>query len=144
VKTAILDASIAVKAVVQEPHSRNTLTLLRTAQTLHAPAHWLAEAANALWAKVSIHKTLHPDELPPRLAFLAGMPVMVAQLPELIGPAAAIALDLRLTVYDALYLALAQRLDAPLVSDDRKLLAAAARDTRFSQLAVWIGDVSEA
>jgi predicted nucleic acid-binding protein len=50
-KEAVVDASVAVKWVVEEKHSAQA-TLLLNYDALHAPAHWRAEAANALWAKV--------------------------------------------------------------------------------------------
>ncbi len=141
-KSAVIDASVAVKYVFQEPYSEQAAALIDNATYLHAPAHWLAEAATGLWSKVAIHRTLPAADLQPRLAFLASLPVVTAQLTALIVPAAALSLDLRLTLYDTLYLALAERQNAPLVSDDRKLIDAARQQARFKNLVVWIGDLA--
>ena len=142
-RAAVIDASIAVKAATLEDYSPNTLVLLRTVAALHAPAHWLAEAANTLWAKATIRGTLAPGLLAPRLSFLSNMPVLVTPLPELLVQAGAIATELQLTVYDSLYLALAERLRAPLVSDDQKLIRAAGASARFADLVVWIADIGD-
>ena len=142
-REAVIDASIAVKAATLEDYSPNTLILLRTVQALHAPAHWLAEAANTLWSKATIRGTLAPGLLASRLSFLAKMPVLAAPLPGLLVEAGAIAAELQLTVYDSLYLALAERLRAPLVSDDRKLIRAAGASARFAGLVIWIADITD-
>ena len=140
---AVIDASIAVKAATLEEYSPNTLVLLRTVPTLHAPAHWLAEAANTLWAKATVRRTLAPDLLASRLSFLSRMPVLVTPLPEILVQAGAIAVELQLTIYDSLYLALAEKLRAPLVSDDRKLIKVAGSSRRFADLVVWIADITD-
>jgi predicted nucleic acid-binding protein len=137
---AVIDASLAVKWVVAEEDSDRALVILRGVETLHAPAHWLAEAGTALWAKAAIHRLLSAAELQERLAFLASLPVAAAPLPGLIGAAGALALDLHLTVYDTLYLALAERLDLPLVTADRKLHERVASEARLAGLIRWIGD----
>ncbi len=142
-RAAVIDASIAVKAATLEEYSPNTLVLLRTVNTLHAPAHWLAEAANTLWAKATIHRTLAPDLLASRLSFLSSLPVQVTPLPGLIAQAGAIATELQLTIYDSLYLALAEREQAPLVSDDRTVIKAASASERFSPLVIWIANITD-
>ncbi len=48
----VVDASVAAKWVVEEAFSAQAASLL-TGNTLHAPAHWLAEAVNVLGAKVA-------------------------------------------------------------------------------------------
>jgi predicted nucleic acid-binding protein len=143
VEAAVFDAGVAVKWVVAEEHSDRALALLRDAPALHAPAHWLAEAGTALWAKTAIHGVLVPAELDERLARLASLPVVAAPLPGLVGAAGRLALDLHLTVHDALYLTLAERLGLPLVTADRKLHDRAAPEARFGRLIRWIGDVAD-
>jgi predicted nucleic acid-binding protein len=54
------------------------------------------------------------------------------------------AVDLRLTVYDTLYLALAERLNIPLVTADRKLYDRASSAARDSGLVRWIADTESA
>jgi predicted nucleic acid-binding protein len=47
VKATVVDASVAVKWVVEEAYSAKAALLLRC-DTLHAPDHWSVEAVNAL------------------------------------------------------------------------------------------------
>ena len=129
-RTAVIDASVALKYVFEEPHSDRAAMLIDTAAQLYAPAHWMAEAATGLWSKVAFHRTLAAADLQPRLAFLASLPIVTTELAKLIVPAAAL----------SLHLALAERTGAPLVSDDRKLIDTAVQDARFKDLVVWIGD----
>jgi hypothetical protein len=139
-KKAVFDAGVAVKWVVSEEHSDRALAILRDVPALHAPAHWLAEAGTALWAKTAIHHVLAAAELHERLAFLASLPVVAAPLPGMVGAAGALALELHLTVCDTLYLALAERLGFPLVTADRTLYERVAPEARFAGLIRWIGD----
>ena len=107
---------------------------------MHAHAHFLAEAANALWAKVVVHKTKGADELGPKLALLARLPVTVAPLGDPIGPSAALSVGLNVTVYDSLQLALALRLEVPVVTDDSRLTAAVSRSKNVDGRILWVGD----
>lgn len=131
---------MAVHWTVPEPHSAQALVLLRDAESIHAPAHWLAEAANALWPMHSVRRELTRDELRQRIARLAEAPVQVTPLTDLIESAAEIAAELGVTMYDALYLALAAQQDVPLVTADRRLVART-RETAHAGRTHWIGDL---
>jgi predicted nucleic acid-binding protein len=144
VRAAVIDASVAVKWVVADDHSDRALAVLRDVMSLHAPAHWLAEAATALWALAAVHHIITPADFQTRIAFLASLPITVAPLPELIGAAGVLAIDLRLTIYDTLYLALAERLNLPLVTADRKLYERASSTARKNSPVHWIGDLETA
>ncbi len=139
-KAAVIDASVAVKIVTLEDYSDRADLLIRNVSALHAPAHFLAEASNVLWAKVAIRRTLAPELLEARLDFLVRLAIETTPLPVLVTPAGKIAMELNISVYDALYLALVERIGAPIVSDDRKLISAASRTARFRDRVVWIGD----
>ena len=113
--------------------------MLESGIGLAAPAHWLGEAVNAIWAACR-RGDLIEQEACERAAALAEAPVAVVQLDRLAAPAMTIALRLGVTIYDALYLALAEQQGAMLITDDRRLLAAAQRDRQLRDRAVWIGD----
>lgn len=140
-KAAVTDASVAIKWVFEEEHSDRALNVLRDVPTLHAPAHWLAEAATGLWSKSAIHGLLTVAEFEERLALLTSLPIVVAPLHGIIATAGLLALELRLTAYDTLYLALAEQLDLPLVTADRRLHERAAGQARFASRLRWIGDM---
>ena len=139
-RAAIIDASVAVKLVTLEEHSDQADALVRSVPALYAPAHFLAEASNVLWAKVAIRRTLAPELLVARLKFLAQLAIETTPLSMLVVQAGTIAMELNVSVFDAVYLALVERINAPLVSDDRKLIAVARRSARFTDKVVWIGD----
>ena len=61
-KIAVVDASVAVKWVVDEEDADSAAWLLLNAGTLIAPAHWLAEATNALWTSCTLRGELSREE----------------------------------------------------------------------------------
>lgn len=136
----MVDASVAVKWVVAEDHTEAALRLLNQAESLLAPTHWLAEAANALWAK-TVRGDLSDSEAQERVVFLAGAPIATTPLDRLAAVAMAIALRMRITMYDALYLALAEQHRTPLVTADSRLFEAASRDRGLRGVIRWIGDL---
>lgn len=140
-RIAVVDASVAVKWVTDEGDALSAEWLLGHAEALIAPAHWLGEAANGLWAKCTVRGELTKAEVTARIAWLATVPVAITPLSELICRAAEIALDLRATIYDSLYLALALERRAPLVTADRRLFERMLAHRSFRKVGIWIGDV---
>lgn len=57
-------------------------------------------------------------------------------------PGLGIAFDLHATVYDPVYLALAEQSGAPLVTADRKIFDRAKASNRFAELVAWVGDLA--
>jgi predicted nucleic acid-binding protein len=119
----IVDASVAVKWVVSEPGSAEAAALLK--QPLGAPALWLSEASNALWAKV-MRRQLSPDEARGQAADLAEAPVTVIALPGLLPAAMRIALELEHPIYDCFYLSAATQKDTHVITADRRFFEKAA------------------
>jgi len=120
VKVAVVDASVAIKWVVDEEFSDQAGTLL-TGTTLCAPAHWQVEAVNAIWRQVHRGR-LSSEEGRQRASTLISAPVEPVPLAALFDQAFQLAVALRITVYDSLYVALAKVRAIPLVSADRRLL----------------------
>ncbi len=139
----MVDASVAVKWTVPETFSEAALDLLRGAEAIHAPEHWLAEAANTLWAKFARRQELTRDEMLRRIADLTEAPILTTRLTELARPAGEIAAGLDVTIYDALYIALAAVRDLPFVTADRKLVAKTVGSGHATRV-VWIGDLAAA
>jgi predicted nucleic acid-binding protein len=139
VKAFVVDASVAVKWTAPEEFTTEALSLLHGAEAMHAPAHWLAEAANTLWAMFAVRRELTKVEMLRRIADLAKAPVTTTPLPELVERAAEIAAALRVTIYDALYLALAAERALPFVTADRRLVAKT-QGTEHAGRTWWIGD----
>jgi predicted nucleic acid-binding protein len=113
----IVDASVAVKWVIDEPDAEAAEALLE--QRLAAPSLWLAEAANALWSKCR-RKDITEQEVHDGCRMLAQAPVTRIELDPLLPSAARLALELGHPVYDCFYLAAAQLQDTYLITADRR------------------------
>lgn len=113
----VVDASVAVKWVVSEPGSAEATKLLK--HRLAAPALWLSEASNALWAKV-IRGQLTPDEARGQATDLADAPVTPLGLPGLLPVALSTALELEHPIYDCFYLSAALQKDTYVITADRR------------------------
>lgn len=124
----VVDASVAVKWVVEEEGS-DAATALRKKE-LAAPALLLAECANALWAKAR-RDQLSSEEARECLDLLRAAPVTLVAMEELAPSALDLALELQQTVYDSLYLALGLKLDAPVVTADRRFAEGVARQPGY-------------
>jgi predicted nucleic acid-binding protein len=118
VTTFVVDASIAIKWVVEESGTPQALELLRRARLI-APEVRVAECANILWKKV------RRDELSTDEAFLAVRLLQAAAI-ELVPARAMLVAATRLAVeldhpaYDCLYLALANENGLPFVTADER------------------------
>jgi predicted nucleic acid-binding protein len=120
VNPLVIDASIAIKWVVEEQGTSEALTL-RDRFKLIAPELLVAECANILWKKTQ------RDELSKEEALLAAHLLERAEIElkptrSLLGEAARIAIDLDHPAYDCLYLALAAAEDCRFVTADQRLL----------------------
>jgi predicted nucleic acid-binding protein len=139
-KAAVIDASVAAKWVVEEADSDAAIAL-NACEALHAPSHWQAEAANVVWAK-AFRGELSADEVRRRIALLASAPIRETAITDLMHPATDIALACRVTIYDALYVALAEALRLPLVTADRRLHTALQTNGRYEGLSVLLGKMA--
>lgn len=118
--TFVIDASIAVKWVVEEEGTAEALTLRRRIKLI-APELLIAECANILWKKVQ------RDELSRDEALLATRLLQTADIEflptcSLLEAATRLALELDHPAYDCLYLALAAERDCRFVTADGRLL----------------------
>jgi predicted nucleic acid-binding protein len=134
IPAAVVDASVAVKWVVEEPDSGLARTLSGTA--LEAPDLLFTECANILWKKVRAGDLSGP-EADSRLRLLRNAPVRIVPGGEFLPDALRLAVLLNHPVYDCLYLALARRRRLPLVTADQRLASALARK-RVSNLRVLL------
>ncbi|HJS85643.1 MAG TPA: type II toxin-antitoxin system VapC family toxin [Acetobacteraceae bacterium] len=139
IHAVVVDASVAVKWVLFEEYSEAAAHLLRHCDELHAPAHWLAEAANAARKRCS-RRLITQVEANQCADILAAAPIRVTPLAPLMRRAMLEAFRLSLTVYDGLYVALAAQLDLPFVTADRRLFEAVPRRPGAVDVR-WIGDL---
>ena len=118
--TLVIDASIAIKWVVEEDGTPEALTLRRHAKVI-APELLVAECANILWKKVQ------RDELSDDEALLAARLLQAAEIEflptrSLLEAATQIAIELNHAAYDCLYLALAAERDCRFVTADESFV----------------------
>jgi len=113
----IIDASVAVKWVVDEPDGDKAEGLL--GERMAAPTLWLAEAASALWSKCR-RQEISETDVRNACVTLRQAPVVELSLNLLLPAAIDLALSLRHPVYDCFYLAAAHFHDTHLVTADRR------------------------
>jgi predicted nucleic acid-binding protein len=103
----VVDASVALKWVLQEPDSHLAQALAEGDETLLMPDFWLNEACNVLWLQVR-KRIFSPDEAREGLALLRAAiePTPTAGL-DLHDVALDIGLATNHSTYDTLYLAFA-------------------------------------
>ena len=133
----IVDASVAVKWVVSEAGSATAAALLDQ-DRVGAPALWLSEASNALWAKVT-RRQLTPEEARGQAMDLADAPVGTIPLPGLLPVAMRMALELEHPIYDCFYLAAAIQKDTHVVTADRRFFAKAVAQPELSERVKLLG-----
>ena len=116
----VVDASVAVKWLVQEDHSDEAIGLLGGGARLVAPSLLFAEAANALWAMYR-RGDISADDMNDAVDALGAAPVSLpTPMLELAAAASRLGADLGHPVYDCFYLALAIQTQYPVVTADNR------------------------
>jgi predicted nucleic acid-binding protein len=135
----VVDATVAIKWFVDEPDSAEAVAVLR--HPISAPDLLAPECANILWKKVR-RGELRVDEAETIALALEGAIVTLHPTRPYLATATRIACDLGRAAYDCFYLALAERLQQPLVTADRRLVDAirADRAKRFAQHVVPLAE----
>lgn len=116
----VVDASVALKWCVDEPGSAEAVAV--HGRRLLAPDYLLVEVANVLCRKLRRGEATVP-QVRAAMQTLPDAFDLLAPAPELLTRAVELAVALQHPVYDCLYLALAERENAEMVTDDAKLLA---------------------
>ncbi len=119
-KTAVVDASVAVKWVVRQPLTDRAYRAMEQFQLI-APSLILAEIGNTLW-KYCRAGQVDRKSLAEIMNGIETRYFKTEPIDEAMAAAAlALAVDLDHPIYDCYYLAMARRESVPLISDDRKL-----------------------
>ncbi len=121
----VVDASVAVKWLVAEEDADIADQLAASGQELHAPRLMASEAANALWRKARAGQ-IERAEASAAMALLTDMPVRWNDDETVGADAVRLALALDHPVYDCVYLALAHRIGAIMLTADGRLANAVA------------------
>jgi predicted nucleic acid-binding protein len=120
----VVDASVAVKWVIAEEHS--ALADALSDRQMSAPSLLLVECANALLRRVRAGE-IPAQALPGKVRALRLAPVRLVPTERHLEGAIALATQLRHSLYDCLYLALALDERAPLVTADQRFVEAVRR-----------------
>lgn len=143
-RSLVIDASVAVKLLVEEPLSDRARGLFRRLERepglrFWAPDHLFAECANVLWKYVR-RFGYAPTSARHEIADLAALPFQTVPTRQLAAISLDLAIEWNVAVYDAAYLALALGLNAPLVTADEALVAKV-RGGPFEM--VWLEEVTD-
>lgn len=125
----VVDTSILIQAFINDPHTARVRTLVKSAFELHIEIHvvdfTLLECQNIIWKRVMFHGL----SLPAAYQALHGLRATVLAAYQSL-PFAERTLDIavqhNLSVYDSAFIALAEALTFPLITDDQRQAAASA------------------
>jgi len=137
-RRVVIDASVVIKLFFEEEHSDAAERCVQQGRELLAPDLIWTEAANVIW-KRRRRGDLSKENAAGILAQLLRMPLHIHASADLVLDALDLAGQFDRTVYDCLYLALAVRTRAVLVSADRRLVNALA-GTLMTRHIAWIGN----
>ena len=133
----VVDASVAAAAFFPEDHSDAARELLASGRTLHAPDLIWAELGNVIWKRYRLSE-IDEAEANDLLADALALPLRIAPSDELLEAALKLAMRTGRTVYDCLYLALALKINAMMITADRRLVRSLTAGPLAPHVA-WIG-----
>ena len=116
----VIDASVAIKWVIDEPGTQQALLLRQRRHQLSAPDLLVPECANILWKKVR-RRELTAEEAMLAARLLQRTDIRLEPMRPLLEAATRLAIALDHPAYDCTYLALAQVLSCQLVTADERL-----------------------
>lgn len=138
-KAIVVDASVAIKWFIPEVHAIAATRLLHTNLQFIAPDLIFAEVGNILWKKYRLQE-LTLDTAGAILDDFKRLPFNSHENESLLDAAWQIATTHQCTVYDSLYVALAQTEGCLLVTADRVLYNTLST-THLARLLLWVGDI---
>lgn len=118
--TVVCDASVLFKLLIEEEDTPVAKSLVSSCH-VSAPEIAIAEIGNALWTRVHDGRLKAGDGQELIARFLES-PIDLRRSRPLAGHALKISCRLDHPIYDCFYLALAENLDVPLVSADRRFI----------------------
>lgn len=120
----VVDTNVVAYHLLGTPRfAAETATFLEATEEILAPALWEAELANVIWMAVRAG-VLPPQEAPARLAFAVRLGVQSVSIRTLWHGALLRSLQSGVSVYDTLFVELADREQLMLATFDRKLIQA--------------------
>ena len=134
----VVDASVAVKWLVAEKDSDVADRLLAGNEELYAPRLMVSEVANALWCKARVGQ-LEPGQAGLLMAAVSEAPLRWFADETVCADAVRLAVTLDRPVYDCVYLAVAHRVNAQMVTADARFANSLAA-TEHSGAVIMLAD----
>src|SRR5262245_18780689 len=135
----VVDASVVIKWYLPEVHDVAARRLLANAHTLLVPDLVFSECGNILWKRIRSGQMTR-EEAQTVLESVGNLALEVSPSWPLVLPAIEIACQTDRSVYDSLYLALAVREAAVMVTADEKFYNALL-PTPLAAFVVWVEDI---
>ena len=117
----VVDANVVVKWLVDEDQVEEAARVLQSESELHAPRFMAAEVADVLWQKAN-RSEISPEAAGTLADSLGSLPLIWADDEAFLSDAVRLAIEIGHPAYDCIYLALARRLGAPLVTADMRFV----------------------
>ncbi|MBX9658435.1 MAG: type II toxin-antitoxin system VapC family toxin [Nitrospiraceae bacterium] len=137
----VVDASVVIKWFLPEIHSEAALRLCPPRYRLHVPALMTLEVGNVL-AKRIRRGELTRAEGDVVLKELKHLPLQRHTDDRLFPAAYQLALDTQRSLYDCLYLALAEAVDSVMVTADRKFYSSLTGGA-YGRRVLWVEDLPQ-
>jgi len=136
----VIDASVVIKAYVPEILSDKAVEVMaRVADgelVLLAPDLLYPETGNILWKKRRLHE-LTLAEVDEIVDAISALPIKIEASRPVMPLAVTIAMHSGITVYDAMYVAVARIYETRMITADKKLVDALLK-TEFSGYVEWL------
>jgi predicted nucleic acid-binding protein len=137
----VVDASVGIKWFLPEIHSEAASRLQFLNASLHVPAFFHLELGSVLSKRIRRNE-LTSEEGEAILKELKQIPLQKHSNERLFKPAFALALQTKQSLYDCLYLALAETIDGQVVTADRKFYSSLASG-QYGQSALWVEELAQ-
>lgn len=138
----VIDASVIIKAYVPEilsEKAEEVMSRLNSGELeLLAPDLIYAETGNILWKKRRLRE-LESAEVDEIVDAIAALPIIIEQSLPIMPLSVSIAMHCNVSVYDAMYVAVANLYKTRMITADRRLVDALAK-TEFHKNVLWLGE----
>ena len=135
----VVDASVGIKWFVPELLTAQALLFRQAGHELHVPSFFEIEITNVVWKKLRRGELLR-NEADDIVRQLSALPLTRHDESPLLASALDLADKTARTVYDCLYLALAQHLGGVVMTADERLVNSLAH-TPWARLTTWVGAI---
>lgn len=123
----VVDSSVVIQYLVEDTYSSHTKNFFEhqpSLEELYVPEFCMLECVNVLWKRVRFQGVLEQRALQ-LVNDLLGLPLSIVDAAEFLQSALRIGLASKLAVYDSVYIAMAVKLNYPLVTVDQVQIKAA-------------------